>query len=336
MTALERYQRLEATGIWRPTPDEPGRDVLVQFGKATLVIGTSDDAPLTHWSIPAIEVMDRREDAVIYALDSNATETLTIEDRDMRAALDEILATKSGRSDDRPRGSARIIRALVLVALLAGAFAILPGLLAQVAHRMISPERAAQLGSSMIPMIENRTGPRCMYAPGNRALLRLAAQVAPDAPPHLHVLDLGDIPVQALPGGHILLNRTLVERAAAPEEIGGWVALAIARAENNPPLRALFGDGGMDVFGFLANGSVSNATLDRAVTGMLNAAGRDASLPHARISEILRAAGIAPGAFYRALDAMGLAPTIAIADPTDTRPLLNDAAWVALQEICSG
>jgi hypothetical protein len=38
LTALERYIRLEATGLWRETPDTPPREVVVSFGKATLLL----------------------------------------------------------------------------------------------------------------------------------------------------------------------------------------------------------------------------------------------------------------------------------------------------------
>jgi hypothetical protein len=55
MTALSEYQRLEAPGVWRPTPDAQRRDVIVALGEATLVLTDQKDTALAHWSLAAVE-----------------------------------------------------------------------------------------------------------------------------------------------------------------------------------------------------------------------------------------------------------------------------------------
>lgn len=45
MTALREYDRLEATGLWRPGPEEQRREVVVSIGEATLVITDMRDRP---------------------------------------------------------------------------------------------------------------------------------------------------------------------------------------------------------------------------------------------------------------------------------------------------
>ena len=55
MTALSDYQRLEAPGVWRPSPDAQRRDVIVSLGDATLVLSDQKDAALAHWSLAAVE-----------------------------------------------------------------------------------------------------------------------------------------------------------------------------------------------------------------------------------------------------------------------------------------
>ena len=49
MTALKQYQRIEATGLWRPSPDVQRREVVVSIGEATLTISDFNDRALTHW-----------------------------------------------------------------------------------------------------------------------------------------------------------------------------------------------------------------------------------------------------------------------------------------------
>ena len=60
MTALNQYQRLEAAGIWRETPQAQARDVIVSFGDATLVLtDPRSEVPLAHWSLPAVTRFSR-------------------------------------------------------------------------------------------------------------------------------------------------------------------------------------------------------------------------------------------------------------------------------------
>ena len=55
MTALSKYDRLEATGLWRINPSEQRREVVVSIGDATLIISDINDTALTHWSLAAVE-----------------------------------------------------------------------------------------------------------------------------------------------------------------------------------------------------------------------------------------------------------------------------------------
>ena len=70
MTALERYERLESDGLWRPAPGAQRRDVTVSFGNATLVLTDRAGRPLAHWSMPALERLDGGEGPALYAPDA--------------------------------------------------------------------------------------------------------------------------------------------------------------------------------------------------------------------------------------------------------------------------
>jgi len=45
MTALEKYERLEATGLWRETTESQSIEVLVTFGNASLILSDFTGAP---------------------------------------------------------------------------------------------------------------------------------------------------------------------------------------------------------------------------------------------------------------------------------------------------
>ena len=55
MTAIKKYARLEASALWRASPDEQRREVVISIGDATLTISDLRDRILTHWSLAAIE-----------------------------------------------------------------------------------------------------------------------------------------------------------------------------------------------------------------------------------------------------------------------------------------
>ena len=78
-TALEKFQRLEATALWRETPDAQRRDVIVSLGDATLVIKDSNDRALTHWSLPAVRRLNPGERPAVFYPDGDPSETLEID-----------------------------------------------------------------------------------------------------------------------------------------------------------------------------------------------------------------------------------------------------------------
>lgn len=67
MTALTEYERLEASGLWRPNAYQQRRNVIVSMGDATLSISGTDEMPLAHWSLPAIERRNPGETPAIFA-----------------------------------------------------------------------------------------------------------------------------------------------------------------------------------------------------------------------------------------------------------------------------
>ncbi len=62
MTALKKYQKLESTGLWRESARGQRREVIVNFGEASLVLSDprSENA-LSHWSLPAVERLNPGE-----------------------------------------------------------------------------------------------------------------------------------------------------------------------------------------------------------------------------------------------------------------------------------
>jgi hypothetical protein len=68
MTALSEFQRLEAQGSWRESPDARLREVVVSFGDATLMLSDpKSDTPLSHWSLPAVTRLNPGKSPAIFS-----------------------------------------------------------------------------------------------------------------------------------------------------------------------------------------------------------------------------------------------------------------------------
>ncbi|MEM1073925.1 MAG: hypothetical protein AAGI36_05695, partial [Pseudomonadota bacterium] len=76
MTALKKYARLEASGLWRAAPDEQRREVVVSIGEATLVISDMRDSAITHWSLAAVERSNPGKRPALFHPDGDPGETL--------------------------------------------------------------------------------------------------------------------------------------------------------------------------------------------------------------------------------------------------------------------
>jgi hypothetical protein len=133
MTALDEYERLEATALWRAHPDDQRREVLVTLGDATLTIAEFSGLVVAHWSIAALRRGPDRDGAAVYHPDGDPGETLELAPGEaaMIDALDRLL-----RAIDRRRPHPGKLR-LILVS--AGAAAI-PG-----AWRVLGARRAGTL-----------------------------------------------------------------------------------------------------------------------------------------------------------------------------------------------
>ncbi len=92
MTALEEYQRLEASGLWRASPDAQRNEVIVSIGDATLVITDLRERPLAHWSLPAVERLNPGQNPAMYHPDGDPGETLELSEneKEMVAAIEKL------------------------------------------------------------------------------------------------------------------------------------------------------------------------------------------------------------------------------------------------------
>lgn len=337
MTALNQYQRLEAGGIWRETPQSKARDVIVSFGDATLVLtDPRSETPLAHWSLPAVTRRNPGKTPACYAPGGvEADEELEIDDELMITAIDRIhrAIAASKPHPGRLRGGL-MLGAAMIMALLA-VFWVPPALVRHAAD-VAPPAQRAEIGRVILSEIAKTTGSPCARPAGDMVRGKLATRlIGPDA--RIEVVPATLRGALQLPGQITVIGEDLISGQVTPEVAAGHILAAQSAAvQSDPLLEALRFAGPRATFHLLTDGTLPPKSL----TGYGEKLLAD-PVPRPEDESLLAyfaRAGIASEPYARSLDPTGEATLGLIeADPFRTvqpRPVLSDREWVALQEIC--
>lgn len=336
MTALRQYERLECPAVWRDQGGGPRRDVIVSFGDATLVIAeVTNGRALAHWSLPAVMRVNPGHTPARFAPGPDSAEEIEIDDPLMVEALSKVHALIEAR---RPHpGRLRLVLAAgVLAALAIGAFVWVPGAIVSHAARVAPEAERDEIGQMLMTDVFRVTGSACAAPEGRAALMRLRDRLFGPDGGDLIVLRRGIDGTRLLPGGAILIGRSLVEAEGPPELLAGHVLAARARADAVDPLEALLSWAGVRAaLGLLTTGRLDP---DRTVgySEVLLTGSEDPPPLDALISRF-SAAGLSPAAYVKAAVAdpsAAIALTAGVPAPPTTEPVLSDDDWVALQGIC--
>ena len=341
MTAVEKYQRLECTGLWRATASAQLREVVAGLRDATLVLSDPRTGmALTHWSLPAIERINGVEMPALFTagrLDDGApAETLEVSDSDMIAALDTINTALIRRRPHPGRlRSVVIVAVLTLVGLIATLW--LPGAMIRHTASVLPQATRVQIGKMALLDLARLTGSPCTATLGKRAGAILAQHLSSAGIGEIAVVGDGVAVTVSLPGGIVVLGRALLDRTEDPEVVAGYVLAEEVRADQRDPVVPLLHHAGlMATFRLLTSGQLPGG----AVTGYAETLLQSPPAPaeDARLLERFRQVGLSSTAYAKALDPTGEAVLGLIeADPFNGQspsPILDDNDWVSLQGIC--
>ncbi|MEP3298932.1 MAG: hypothetical protein ABJO27_21080 [Pseudoruegeria sp.] len=335
MTALTQYQRLETVGIWKADKDAQRKDVVVSFGNATLVLSKTNDQPLTHWSLAAVNRLNPGERPAIFAPDADGSETLEIDDPDMIDAIGQIRKAIA-QSKPRPGRLRYSLTALGLIVGISLSVFWLPTALTQYAASIVPEVKRVEIGASLLDRISHLSGNPCASTYGVKALNRLRERVlAPDD--KLAVLPAGVRITTHLPGGFILLNRSLVEDPEDPAVTSGYLLAEQWRRTQIDPLERLLSSAGLSTtLKLMMSGNIEPDVLQHYAEGLLITP--LSSAPDEALLAEFAKAEISSTPYGYALDVTG-ETTLALieGDPMagqTTAPVLTDGQWISLQSIC--
>lgn len=335
MTALTKYARLEATGLWRATPDEQRREVVVSIGDATLIIIDMKNQPLTHWSLAAVERANPGTRPAVFHPDGDQGETLELPVAEGEM-IDAIETLRKAIEKARPRpGRLRWLgmATSALVVLWAAIFW-LPGAMLDHTLTVVPKVKRDALGSALLKRIERVSGPACMDT-GGRAALALLSTTLRAGP--LAVLPDMTQETLHLPGELILLKRSVIEDHEEPDVAAGYIITEQTRRDAADPLRHFLEVVGLrENFRLLTTGDVTEAALDTYAEHLMTTPAPDPDI-NALLARFEQAKlRSTPYAYAR--DITGETTlTLIEGDPMTgklTEPLMSDANWLRLQSIC--
>lgn len=339
MTALHEYQRFEASGLWRASMEAQRVDVIISIGEATLTISDPRGNPLTHWSLAALERANPGQRPALFFPNGDPDETLevTSDEVEMIKAIEKL---RSAVDRGRPHpGRLRLISfGASLAAVGALVFLWLPGALRQHAVKVVPDVTRADIGAALRRQMEGVTGTGCQTPEGLDALRRLSSRLpTPDGPGSFDIMRNGVRGAIALPGGAMILDRTLVEDHESPDVLAGYVVAAHLRAALHDPLADLLDYGSaFDTIRLLTTGDLSDKLLSRYAEHVLLSKAPD--LSNDALLNGFKSWSVRSTPYAYAVDPTGETTLGLIeADPfakAIAPPLLNDADWLQLQSIC--
>ncbi len=342
MTALEKYQRLECTGLWRLTAGAQLREVVVGLRETTLVFADPrTEMALSHWSLPSVERVNPGESPAIFTPgrteEGAPSETIELEDPDMIAALETVHTTLVRRRPRPGRLRGGVVAASAGLAALVVIFWLPDAMISHTASVLPTATRV-QIGKMALADAARLTGSPCTEPLGRRAAVALAQKLAGFGVGEIDVVRDGVPDVTVLPGGIVLVGDALLTASEDPEPVLGRILAAVVAAKASDPVVPLLHHAGLIATTRLLT---SGALPEGSVAGYAEAALATQATPgNEALLEAFKTLGLAATPYAKALDPTGEATLPLIeGDPFKGRspaPVVSDNDWISLQGICAG
>jgi predicted Zn-dependent protease len=221
---------------------------------------------------------------------------------------------------------------------------------------LVPPAAESAFGKEILDSVP---GERCTDPAGQAALdaltRRLTAGIDFPYPLDVSARNLGVVNAFALPGGHIVLLKGLIDAAQSPDEVAGVLAHELTHALKRHPTRGLIAGEGLSFLASLFGGTGTSSSLASTVLSMSYTREAESEADAGAVG-MLQKAGIDTGGFVRFFERVSAHETssrfgqlpnffashpptaarIAAIPPSTgaTTPALTQEQWAALKAIC--
>ena len=338
MTALDKYQRIEALGLWRNDNASQRKDVLISIGKTTLLISDMQEQPLAHWSLAAIERANPENFPAIYHPNGDQEESLELNlaEKEMIDAIEKLRTVIARRRPHPGRLRTGVFLGIFSIVFLTLVFW-MPQAVRNYTAEILPEVKHIEIGNKLFEHLKRVTGPACEDDFSKTSLKHLGERLFTEKTSIFIVPD-GIKTTINLPGNILLANRNLVEDFEDPDVLAGFLVIEKLRSQKYNPMEALIQNISLiSTFRLLTTGLINDETLmdyaDYLVTKPQESI---------RINKIIKAfhdtkLSLLP--FAKAIDITGEGSFELIeADEIKKSSIetsLPDANWVSLQNICN-
>ena len=241
MTAIKKYTRLEASGFWRESTESEQIEVLITFGKTSIILSDYKENPLTHWSLAAIKLISRSQAEAIFSTDLENGETLSISDANMIHSF-LLFINKDEKKLESKNGVYYIITAsLVIFFTLFILF--LPSKIRSLTESVISQAHEVQLIKSYISEHLKTYGSTCSSAQADKILNSIVSFVQNDTSTlSIRIVRSQKMNVLHLPGGSILISNDFLKDASNERSLVEILEQELLRASERRPLKTLINE----------------------------------------------------------------------------------------------
>ena len=238
MTALKKYTRLEASGLWKESKTSEFIEILISIGKTSVVLSDYNDNPLTHWSLAAIKLVSRNPNQATFSTDLDNGEILLIKDIHMIEALLLFI----NKDPKKPRNNKVFIKTSVffLVILLTTFILYFPSKIKELVASVISKQHERQIIAPFLQTHVLSSGGICTSKKIDeisRKILNLVDKN--NSLLSFSIIRNQKINVLHLPSGKILISRRFLENSTNSERLLQLLENELLRAMDRQPLDIL-------------------------------------------------------------------------------------------------
>lgn len=228
------YTKFETFGIWQENSDGPEVDIVVSFGKTSLLLKDVNDSVLAQWSFPSISMKKLPDGKLFFTPDDEGEEKLYISDSEMVDQLIKVI------HQEVPTSKGYITFFFFAIIIISLSFLIYhsKNVLTNIAVSITPLNKTSIFFHDILNSQDLNIGKRCLGSKGQLVLDRLSEQYEEIV--SIKVTKSKKMKNFLLPNNHIILTEGFILNIRDPLELEDFLFNANNANRSNIPLKMFF------------------------------------------------------------------------------------------------